>query len=140
MGRLELLIRINRQKLDERCAELGNIVRVRSEVDAAITGHQERLAEEYGAAAANPGGAPGFSAWATYMVGMGRELENRRSELRRIETAARDAVRECFADTHRLELAQAAAGRAARKLEDRKQELRADELELQRRMIRAGQT
>lgn len=139
MAPLELLIRLNRQKLDSRCAELGEIVRVRSEIDAAIADHHDRLMDEYGTAAANPEGLVSFSAWAAHAAGRGRQLETRRGELRRIETAARDAVRESFADTRRLESAQETAAQAARKLGDRKQERRADELESVRRLLRISQ-
>jgi hypothetical protein len=133
MDRLNLLIRLTRQTLEERQTELGAVARVRADAESALADHTRRLQGEFAAAMADLQAQADFSAWAAHAARRGAALKSRHDELGRVEAAARETLRAAFADTKRLELAQDSAQRVARKEAARRVDQRGDEQQILRR-------
>lgn len=128
MRRVNLLIRLAQQTTDERRLELGRIGQARDEVTAELTAHDERLTAEATVAATHADELPAFGQWAPHAARTRGSLEDRRAELDRAEATAREALREAFAATRRLELAREAALRQDRRCVMRRVDGQADEL------------
>jgi len=137
MDRLNLLIRLTRQTLEERQTELGAVARVRADAESALADHTQRQQGEFAAAMADLQAQADFSAWAAHAARCGAALKTRRDELGRVEAAARESLRAAFADTKRLELAQDSAQREARKEAARRVDLLGDEQQILRRRMTA---
>lgn len=138
MNQLHLLLRLTRQTVDERQADLGNVCRLRQQAETALMAHESRVAEEARFALGSPDTMAAFAGWAAHAARRGAELKTRHAEIDRLETAARDALRDAAADAKRVELAHDTAQRQARKAEVRQADLLADEQQILQRLMPAA--
>ncbi len=135
MDPLNLLIRLSRQTLEERQTELETVARVRADAGSALADHQERLQSEFKAVMADLHSLADFSAWSSHAARRGAALKTRHDELGRVEAAAREALHTAFADSKKLELAQEAAQKLARKEAARRSDQKDDEQQMLRRSM-----
>ncbi len=129
MAAIELLIQLAQRTTDERSSDLGTIGRACAEADAALAAHENGVAAEGNLADHDLDALAAFGRWAVHAARNGATLQHRRAELDRTEANARDALREAFAQTKRLELARAAELRGAQRSWLRQADIRADEQE-----------
>jgi hypothetical protein len=127
MRRVDLLIRLAQQSTDERRFELGSIGRAQGEATAALAAHDQRLTAEAAAAETHADGLAAFGQWVPHAARARTSLEDRSAELGRAESRARDALREAFASTRRLELVRDAVLRQDRRAGLRRADAQADE-------------
>lgn len=128
MRRVDLLIRLAQQSTDEHRLELGRIGQAQDQVTAELVAHDDRVKAEAMVAATHVDGLAAFGQWAPHAARARGPLEDRRAELDRAEATTREALREAFAATKRLELARDAALRQDRRFGMRRADFRADEL------------
>jgi hypothetical protein len=108
MAAIELLIQLAQRTTDERSSDLGTIGRACAEADAALAAHEHGMAAEGSIADGDLEALAAFGQWAVHAARNGARLQDRRAELGRTEATAREALREAFAQTKRLELAREA--------------------------------
>jgi hypothetical protein len=137
MRSVDLLIRLAQRTTDERQLDLGSVGRAHDEAEAKLAAHDRNLAAESGVAASHVDGLAAFGDWVPHAARSRATLQHRSAELDRAETAARDALREAYAATKRLELARDATLRQARRTWTRRADLRADEQATIRQMADA---
>lgn len=127
MRRVDLLIRLAQQTTDECRLDLGGIGRAQNEVEAQLAAHDRRLIAESALAASHAEELATFGTWASHAARTRTVLQDRSAELDRAEDNAREALREAFAATKRLELARDATLRQDRRTGARRADFRADE-------------
>jgi hypothetical protein len=135
MDPLDLLIRLSRQTLEEKQTELETVARVRADAESALANHEEHVQGEFKAVMADLHSLADFSAWSSHAAQRGAALKTRHAELGRVEAAAREALHTAFADSKKLELAQEAAQKLARKEAARRTDLKGDEQQILRRSM-----
>jgi len=128
MRGLHLLIELARRETDERQGRLGQLCQATAEADAALTVHEQGVADESRIAANDPAVMATLGAWSVHVARMRRCLQQRHAELYQDEAAARDALRSSFVDLKRLEMARDNAAHEARIAAMRRAEQQAQEL------------
>lgn len=127
MARLALLIRLSRRDLDERRAELARSEQAVAQAERHLSSHDGQVMQEAALARESIDGMAAFGPWARRAAGQRHGLVNRIAEAQALEAAAREAMREAFAALKRLELADEAARRTAKRDAARRDERRAEE-------------
>ena len=105
---LPLLIRLARQAADERRGEVARAEALVAEVRAALDRHERRVEAE-GRAAVDPGARAAYPGWIRHAARYRADLATQLERAEREEARRRDALRDAFAATKRLELAAAGA-------------------------------
>jgi len=109
------LVKLARRGVDERRAELSRIEQALAEAAQLVAGHDARAAAEMEAARQDLAAMTAYPAWSAQAMRQREQLELRCQQLETAGEAAREALREAFAELKRLELAQQAAERDARR-------------------------
>jgi TolA-binding protein len=137
MQGLPILIRLARQRADERRAILAEAERQTLLAAEILGGHEAHLRRETERARGQAEEMALWSDWSRLAAGRQRQLRHALTTLRVQEEQIRDALREDFAEIKRLEIARDTAAEAARRQAARRAERMTEDAEL-RRAARAG--
>ncbi|MFZ6765339.1 hypothetical protein [Pseudoroseomonas sp. WGS1072] len=127
MQGLPLLIRLARQRADERRIALATAEQARLAGEAALAHQAEEVAAEQAQVRQHPASLGDWAAWSRAAARRRGRLLEGLALLRAQEAAAREALRAEFAEVKRLELALQARRQAALRQAARKAELRAED-------------
>jgi hypothetical protein len=109
------LVKLARRGVDERRTELSRIEQALAEVAQLVVQHDARAEAERKAAREDLAAMTVYPAWSAQAMRQRAQLMVRYQQLEMASEAAREALREGFAELKRLELAQQAAERDARR-------------------------
>ncbi|HWL84056.1 MAG TPA: hypothetical protein VNR89_24120 [Roseomonas sp.] len=132
MRSLPLLIRLARQRADERRLVLAVAEQARLAAEAALTEQEARMATERAQAAGDPEAMARWGEWSRAAARQRRRLLEGLGARQEREEAIRAALAEDFAALKRLELALQAQQRNAARERERKAEKAAEDTELRR--------
>ncbi|MDJ0390368.1 hypothetical protein QMO56_19835 [Roseomonas sp. E05] len=132
MRSLPLLIRLARQRADERRLVLAAAEQARLAVEAALAEQDAQMAAERAQAAGDVAAMAGWADWSRAAARQRRRLLEELGVRQEREEAIRAALAEDFAALKRLELAQQAQQRNAAQAATRKAEKAAEDQELRR--------
>lgn len=132
MRGLPILIRLARQRADERRAILAEAERQTLLAAEMLAGHEAHLRREAERARGQAEEMARWSDWSRVAAGRQRQLQRAVATLQAQEEQIRDALREDFAEIKRLEIARDAAAEAARRHAARRAERAAEDAELRR--------
>lgn len=128
---LPLLIRQARLVVDERRAELAALARQEEEAEAALTLHDAvRDTEEAQLDQHSTDIQARYAVWLRHHKQRRETLADRHGKLVRSRNTAQDALQEVCADLKRLELAEEARQQAEKRAAARKQEAKAEDIQL----------
>lgn len=132
MRSLPLLIRLARQRTDERRVVLVAAEQARAAVEAALVEQEAQIVSERAQAAGDPESLARWSTWSRAASRQRQRLMGELGVLGEREEAIRAALAEDFATVKRLELALEAQQRSAARQAARKAEKMAEDVELRR--------
>jgi hypothetical protein len=132
MQGLPILIRLARQRADERRLQLARAERQTQLAAETLAAHDARMAQETEQARGQPVEMASWSDWSRVAAGQRRRLLRTVAALRQQEDTLRHALRDDFAGIKRLEIARDTAAEAARRQQARRAERMAEDAELRR--------
>jgi hypothetical protein len=132
MQGLPILIRLARQRADERRVILAEAERQTLLAVEVLAGHEAHILQETERARGQAEGMAMWSNWSRIAAGRQRQLRQAVVTLRAQEDQLRDALREDFAEIKRLEIARDTAAEADRRHAARRAERAAEDAELRR--------
>lgn len=132
MQGLPILIRLARQRADERRVALAAAERQTQMADGILAAHEAHVVQETERARGRPEEMAIWSKWSHVAAGRGRQLLQAVTRLRRQEEELRDALRDDFTEIKRLEIARDAAAEEVRRQATRRAERAAEDVELRR--------
>lgn len=132
MRGLPILIRLARQRADERRAILAEAERQTLLAAEMLAGHEAHLRQETEWARGQAGEMASWSEWSRVAARRQRQLQQAMAVLQAQEEQIRDALREDFAEIKRLEIARDTAAEAVRRQAARHAERAAEDAELRR--------
>ncbi|WP_237182525.1 hypothetical protein [Roseomonas marmotae] len=132
MKGLPILIRLARQRADDRRTALAEAGRQVAATEEALAAQDQAFTQETEQARGRAEEMALWSAWSPMASGRRRQMLHAASLLRTQEDTLRAALREDFAEIKRLELARDAAALATRRQAARRAEVAAEEEESQR--------
>jgi hypothetical protein len=136
---LPLLIRRARMTVDERQLELAELTQQENKAAMTLHRHDDRQADEQAELAKRPPEARiAYSAWLRNHKRERDRLADLLAKLSRSRLAAQDALLESCAELKRLELADEARRQAERRMETKRAEAKAEEIEMIRRHSSPG--
>ncbi len=135
---LDRLLAIAEAAEDERRAELARLVQALAGAERELAAHEARMLREWEVGRCDPQSASGLDAWLRGAEAERRRLHARRAGLLRGEQAAREALRDAFAETKRLDVLAGSLRRALRKKAEQRGQALAEDAEAARASQRDG--
>jgi hypothetical protein len=135
MRGISLLLRLARNELEQRRADLGLVLQAKSRTEADITALDAAKASEAGIAHADQSVLGEYAIWARQAARSRGQLRQRAAELESAAGVAREQARQSAIQARRFELALDTMRAGAKRIAAKKTDARADERELARRAL-----